>query len=90
MFETEVFRKQMYYIEESTCDTVGIFGARGSDSARGELCPFPPSLCPCSAVRDSGADLDDTRGVTRGLQRGHKSPAAESLWGRQITAGGTE
>ena len=36
-----------------------------SDSAPGELCPFPPSLRPCSAVGDSGVDLHDTRGVTR-------------------------
>jgi len=25
MFEPEVFRKQMYCIEESTCDIVGMF-----------------------------------------------------------------
>jgi len=29
MLEPEVFRKQIYCIEESTCDTVGFFGARG-------------------------------------------------------------
>jgi len=27
MFKPEVFRKQMYCIEESTCDIVGIFDA---------------------------------------------------------------
>jgi len=32
MFEPEVFRKQMCCIEESTCDTVGIFGAPRSDA----------------------------------------------------------
>ena len=90
MFEPGLFRKQMYYIEESTCDIVGIFGTRGSYSVPGELCPLSHLLHPCSAVRDSGVDLHDTKGVTRGLQRGHKSPAAESLWGCQITAGGTE
>jgi len=31
MFRLEVFRKQMYYIEESTCGVtlLGLFGARG-------------------------------------------------------------
>jgi len=29
MFETEVFRKQMYCIEESTCDIVGNFRRPG-------------------------------------------------------------
>jgi len=29
MFERKVFREQMYCIEESTCDIVGVFGARG-------------------------------------------------------------
>ena len=33
MFEPEVFRKQMHCIEESTCDTVEIFGNPRSDSA---------------------------------------------------------
>jgi len=57
MFEPEVFPKQMYCIEESTCDIVGPFrrstpvGRRAhGDSAPGELCPsFPfryaPSPC---------------------------------------------
>jgi len=47
IFEPEVFRKQMYCIEGSTCDIVGTFrrpsqsfGARCSDSAPGELSPF--------------------------------------------------
>ena len=31
----------------------------------GNCVPFPPSLRPCSAVRDSGVDLHDTRVVTR-------------------------
>ena len=44
----QVFRKQMYCIEESTCDTVGIFGAprSRSDSAPGQLCPFLPLVTP--------------------------------------------
>jgi len=39
MFEPEVFQKQMYRIEESICDFVGIVQAPLSDSAPGELCP---------------------------------------------------
>ena len=56
MFETEVFRKQMHCIEESTCDNVGTFWCphshsalpaviwrTHSDSAPGELRPpYPP------------------------------------------------
>jgi len=37
IFETEVFRKQMYCIEESTCNIVGTFRRHHSDSAPGEL-----------------------------------------------------
>ena len=33
MFEPEVFRKQMYYIEESTCGIVGTFRRLRSRSA---------------------------------------------------------
>jgi len=67
MFETVVFQKQMYCIEESTCDIAGIFrlplqlfGAPCSDlaprsdlaSAPGELCtPCPPSLRPWLGIR---------------------------------------
>jgi len=42
MFELEVFRKQMYCIEESTCDIVGTFRRPHSDLAPGELCPPCP------------------------------------------------
>jgi len=42
MFEPDVFRKQIYRIEESTCDSVGTF--RRSDSAPGALCPARPRL----------------------------------------------
>jgi len=62
MFESEVFRKQMCCIEESTCDVVGTFrrppqsfGVPRSDSAppmmiqhQGIVPPFPSSLRPCS------------------------------------------
>jgi len=39
MFETELFQKQMFWIEESTCDTDGTFWWPPSDSdlAPGEL-----------------------------------------------------
>jgi len=59
IFETEVFRKQMYCVKESTCDIVGTFrrppqpfGAPAviwcphSDLALGELCPFAPLVTP--------------------------------------------
>jgi len=39
----------------------------------GNCALFSPTLRPCSAVRDSGVDLHDTRGVTRGGQRGTNS-----------------
>ena len=48
MFETEVFRKQMYFIEESSCDIVGIFrrlpwwfGAPIVTRRPGNCVPFP-------------------------------------------------
>jgi len=44
MFEAEVFWKQMYCIEESTCDIVGTFRPR--DSSPRVLCPPAP---PCYA-----------------------------------------
>jgi len=58
MFEPEVFRKRMYYIEESTCDIVGTFQCSPtvirsppavirrthSDSGPVELFPPCPSL----------------------------------------------
>jgi len=63
MFEPEIFRKQIYFTEESTCDNVGTFrrlsqsfGTPRSDSAPGELCPrCPPSLYPkyCRAFSQS-------------------------------------
>ena len=48
MFELEVFRKQMYCIEESNSDNVGTFVAPAviqrshSDSAPEEFCPLAP------------------------------------------------
>jgi len=65
MFEPEIFRKQVLWIEESTCDTVGIFGAPIVIRRPDNCAPFPPSVRPCSAVRDSGVDLHDARGVMR-------------------------
>ena len=57
MFEPEVFRKEIYCIEESTCDIVGTFrrpqqtfGALHSDLAPGELFPlYPRRYAPESA-----------------------------------------
>jgi len=49
MFEPEIFRKQMYCIEESLCDIVETLWLHHSDSAPGELCPPSPSLRPCVA-----------------------------------------
>jgi len=42
MLESEIFRKQMYCIDESACDIVGTFPRPRSDLAPGKLCfPFP-------------------------------------------------
>jgi len=41
MFEPELFRKQIYCVEESTSDIVGAFRRLRSDLAPGELCPPP-------------------------------------------------
>jgi len=53
MFELELFRKQIYCIEENTCDSFGTFrrpyndSAPHVDSAPGELRPpFPPRYAP--------------------------------------------
>ena len=63
MLEPEVFRKQKHCIEERTCDTVGSFGAPRSDfGSRRIVPPCRPSLRPCSAARDCGADLHNTKG----------------------------
>jgi len=40
-FEPEVFGKQIYYIEERTCDNVGTFRPQ-SFGARGVVPPLPP------------------------------------------------
>jgi len=50
IFEPEVFRKQMYCIEESTCDIVGTFRGPHSDSAPGELCPLVPLVTPLNVT----------------------------------------
>jgi len=47
MFEPEVFRKQMYCIEESTCDIIGTFRRPLQwFDARGIVLPFPPCYAP--------------------------------------------
>ena len=50
MFETEVFRKYMYCIEESTCDIVGTFRRPLSHSA------FPHSFGAPAAIRRPHSD----------------------------------
>jgi len=47
MFEPEVFRKQMYFIEESTCDIVGTF--RSPEVIRGprNCAPLAPVVATC-------------------------------------------
>jgi len=51
MFEPEVFQKQMYCVEESTCDIVGPFRRPSSDLAPlywlGARGISPPSLRLC-------------------------------------------
>jgi len=42
VFEPEVLRKQMYCIEETTCDIFGTFWRPHSVSAPEELCPITP------------------------------------------------
>jgi len=44
--EPELFRKQIYSIEESTCDIVGTFRRPHSDSAPGELYTLAPLVTP--------------------------------------------
>ena len=43
LFEPDVIRKQMYYIEESTYAIVGTFRRPRSDSVPGKLWPTFPS-----------------------------------------------
>ena len=59
IFEPDVFRKQMHFLEESTCDNVGAFLRLRSDSAP----PASEELCPtCAPVVTplSTATADDT------------------------------
>ena len=49
-FEPEVFQKQIYCIEESSCQIVGTFRRPHSNSSPEELCPPCPLLRPCPAV----------------------------------------
>jgi len=51
MFGPELFRKQMYCIEESTCDILGTFWRPRSDSAPGNCSTLaPPRYAPdCNA-----------------------------------------
>jgi len=58
MFEPEVFRKQMYCIEENICDIVGTFrrppqsfGALVVTRRPGIVTPFAPLLHPCLLLK---------------------------------------
>ena len=44
VFEPKVFRKQMYCIEESTIEIVGLYGAPNWFDARDVVSPLSPSL----------------------------------------------
>ena len=47
MLKPELFRKQIYCIEESNYDIFGTFRRTRSDSVPGELCPpCPPRYAP--------------------------------------------
>jgi len=48
MFEPEVFRKQMYCIEESTCDIVGPFRRPGNCASL--ITPFSHVFINCKAA----------------------------------------
>jgi len=63
MLEPEVFRKQIYGIEESSCGIVGTFRRPRSDSvlhsdpAPGELCPLAPLMTPLLASKERFINL---------------------------------
>jgi len=52
VFETEVFRKQMYCIDESTCDAVDTFRRSHIASETGELCPLAPLVTQLVTMND--------------------------------------
>jgi len=49
MFEPEVFREQMYCVEETTCDMLGLFG-RPNDSTPGHCSSLPPLGTPLKRI----------------------------------------
>jgi len=51
MFEPEIFLKQMYCIEESTCNIFETFQRPHSDLAPGKL--FPPRYAPASTGKSN-------------------------------------
>jgi len=73
MFEAQLFRKQIYCIEESTCDIFGTFQRPSSDSAPGELFPScPPCDVPaCYAIFISGPAAE---GYTPGVPGVRRTP----------------
>jgi len=70
VFEPELFRKQVYWIEGSTCDIVGIFWRPGNCS------PFDsPSLRPCIMQRKNNWSLHSKLPVG-----GLSTEASGELW----------
>jgi len=49
IFEPELFRKEIYCIEESTRDLLGLFGAPVVISPPGNRSPLPPFVLPLHA-----------------------------------------
>ena len=70
MFEPEVFRKQMYCIEERTCDIVGTFSAPSALIRRpGSCAPFAPLITPSLASNTSteimiNGDTDNNKNLS--------------------------
>ena len=70
MFEPEALRKQMYCIEESTCDAVGTFRRCPQwIGARGIVSPSPPSLLPCFQVENISPKLSGKLHTSRSFAK---------------------
>jgi len=48
MFEPEVFRKEIYFIKESTCDILELFGAPIVTRRPGNRVSLPPRYAPAT------------------------------------------
>jgi len=66
MFEPEIFLKEIYCIEESTCDIVGIFRRPSSDSASGDgALLVPPRYAPAHTSKHSNMESRDSTQAKR-------------------------